>query len=122
MSRDVRSWWWIGFTDDARPVGQRALGAIVVDGIDERNALSVAKAYGNVPTGSQVRACYGQIDESWGDPPGDIIGQLLNENDARELALSWDPGHRGLADADQIRKAFEDDDAQDGEPLFNEDP
>ena len=118
----MASWWWIGFTDDSRPMGQRALGAIVVFATDERDALRAARAFGNVPSGPQVRACYGAIDESWGDPPGDVVGKLLGEDDARELALSWDPGHRGLADADQIRKAFEDDDAKDGEPLFGEDP
>lgn len=111
-------WWWVGYTDRTRPVGRQALGAIIVKqrGSEEAKHVDLAIRRAGIHPGGE--ALYATIDESWGEPPTGFAYRLLNAAEAETLARLWDPGHGGLAGPDDIRKAFLDDDAKDGQPLF----
>jgi hypothetical protein len=113
----ITVWWWVGYTDDRRSKGQRALGAVIVkhSGPEHFVAAELIRR-GLAPSGG--RPLFGRIDLAWGDPPAGYEGRLLNAQEAEALAKAWDPGHGGLAGPDDIRGAFGDDQAQDGAPLF----
>lgn len=110
-------WWWVGYTDDSRAAGQRARGCAIIRHPGPESAVAAELAgSGIAPAGA--RPLFGVIAAEWGDPPRGYELRLLNVEEAQALAMAWDTGHRGLADADDIKRAFLDDDAADGDPLF----
>ncbi len=114
----MKVWWWVGYTDRTRPVGTQARGAVIVQHEGPSATVDAhVRAIGAHPGGA-AEALYATIAQIWGDPPPGFAGRLLGVHEAELLAKRWDPGHRGLAGPDDIRDAFLDDDARDGEPLF----
>lgn len=119
-------WWWVGYTDTARPKGKRARGAVVIRHAGPEHIIAAELIRrGLAPTGAVP--LFGLIDETWGDPPGlegaDVYkSKLLDMSEAEVLAMAWDPGHGGLAGPDDIKAAFMDDAAPDGDPLFKRGP
>lgn len=130
------TWWWVAYTDETRPKGERSLGAIIVQHPGATTEIAADLVLlGLAPSGVPV---FGEIASQWGDPPiwlglergaGEFlvgaptrvraVSRLLNREEALALAKAWDPGHGGLADEEDIRGAFEDDDAAEGSPLFD---
>lgn len=114
-------WWWIAYTDDSRPVGQRALGCIVTqaetfDQAVDNSRMSKVRRLPIAPGGEPMG---GPLPESWGHPPSGYEDRLLQTAEAEALAKAWDPSGAGLAGPDDITRAFEDDTAEVGEPLFD---
>lgn len=116
MSDNQQRWWWIGYTDEKRPKGDRALGAVIIRSWDADRAVALARSLGLAPLGAE--ALVGGVPASWGDPPAGFVSRLIGKAEAEVLARQWDPQRRGLADAEQIKNAFLDDKSQVGEPLF----
>jgi len=111
-------WWWLGFTDETRPKGERALGAAIVKANTGPGAGMIAEQEGIVPDGDHVQILHGEIPEEWGEPPPGFAGRLLDVGEAELLARRWNPSGAGLATSDDIRAAFLDDGAKPGEELF----
>ena len=113
----VTKWWWVGYTDSTRAKGRQALGAVIVKhaGPEHLVAAELIRR-GLAPVGG--KPLFGVIALDWGGPPPGFEGRLLNASDAEALAKAWDPGHGGLAGPDDIKRAFLDDKAKDGDPLF----
>jgi hypothetical protein len=127
VERRSGTWWWIGFTNTALPVGQQALGACIVRHPGPAGqALYLTRAIGVFPharrgQGDQIvetEGLVGQVPSSWGDPPAGYENRLLSREEAEALAKLWNPSKQGLADARDIESAFLDDDAKPGDPLF----
>lgn len=113
----MKIWWWVGYTNDSLPKGQRALGAVIVQHEGPEHIIAAELiARGLAPRGG--RPLFGRIAAEWGPPPAGYEGRLLDKDQAEALAKAWDPGHRGLADPDDIRQAVSDDAALPGDPLF----
>lgn len=114
-------WWWVGYCDNSKPKGQRAQGcAIIKHAGPEHIVAAELIRLGIAPSGGEPH--FGMVGATWGDPPPGYEGRLLNQAEGEALAKAWDPGHGGLADADDIKRAFEDDNAKDGDPLFKKAP
>lgn len=113
----VTVWWWVGYTDATRARGRQALGAVIIKhtGPEHLVAAELIRR-GIAPAGGTP--LFGIIAVEWGNPPAGYEGRLLNTDDAEALAKAWDPGHGGLAGPDDIKGAFLDDAARDGDPLF----
>jgi hypothetical protein len=113
-------WYWVGYTDPSAPKGQQAKGAAVIRGWSEEEAVAALRTRGIPSHNVSWDAHVGVVPESWGNPPYGqaFISRLINAVEADKLARSWDPQHRGLAGADDIRDAFLNDDAAPGDPLF----
>ena len=112
----MKVWWWVGYTDRTKAVGTQALGAVVVKHEGPEEAVNAyVNTLGVHPGGEGL---YATIAETWGDPPPGFSGRLLGAREAEVLAKRWNPGHGGLAGPDDIREAFLDDEARDGDPLF----
>lgn len=114
-------WWWAGLTDESRPKGQRAIGAIVVraDSIDfaQHAARGIAIAYGVDPA---LIVDLNPMGAEFGDPPHESwTNMVLNREQAERLAELW---CGGFASARDIEKAFLDDNAKAGDPLFKAKP
>lgn len=113
----VMFWWWVGYTDSTRPKGKQALGAVIIKHAGHEHIVAAELIRrGLAPAGG--KPIFGRINLEWGDPPAGYEGRLLNAKEAEALAVAWDPGHGGLAGAEDIKRAFLDDDARDGDPLF----
>lgn len=113
----VTIWWWVAYDNERLPKGQRSLGCVIVKhGGPEHLVAAELIRRGLAPVGGTPH--FGKIALEWGDPPAGYEGRVLNRTDAEALAKKWDPGHRGLASPEDIKQAFEDDDAKDGDPLF----
>jgi hypothetical protein len=117
----VTTWWWVGYTDSTRAKGRQALGAVIIKhaGPEHHVAAELIRR-GLAPVGGQP--LFGRIALEWGDPPKGFEGRLLDAAEAEALAKAWDPGHGGLAGAGDIKEAFLDDHAKDGDPLFRRGP
>lgn len=116
-------WWWVGYTNSARPRGEQALGAVIIQHEGPEHIIAAELiSRGLAPRGGQP--LFGLIDPKWGPPPrqAETVCVLLNAKEAEALAKEWDPGHGGLAGPSEIKRAFLDDEAQDGDPLFGKGP
>lgn len=113
----ITTWWWVGYTDATRPKGRQALGAVIVrhEGPEHVIAAELIRR-GLAPRGGQP--LFGRIALEWGDPPPGYEGRILDAAEADTLSRAWDPGHAGLAGPHDIKTAFLDDAAKDGDPLF----
>lgn len=110
-------WWWVGYTNTTRPRGSQALGVIIVQSDRAEHVIAAELIRrGIAPAGGEP--LFGRIAAAWGDPPAGYEGRLLDATEAEVLAKAWDPGHGGLASAEDIKRAFLDDSAKDGDPLF----
>lgn len=116
----ARAWWWIGYTDERRPKGSRAQGCVVVQAVNWEAAVRHAELMGLAPAGAVPLAA--RMPDNLGAPPPGYANRLLGVAEAGLLAKRWDPSHGGLAGADDIAKAFSDDDAKPGDPLFKGKP
>jgi hypothetical protein len=115
----VTRWWWVAYTNARLPKGQQALGCVIIKhgGPEHLVAAELIRLGLAPPSGTPH---FGVIALEWGDPPrqAETVCVLLDKDQAERLAKEWDPGHRGLAGPDDIKRAFLDDDAKDGDPLF----
>lgn len=114
-------WWWIGYTDRSCPKGWQARGCVVIRGLSWNDAVAAARRLGlePAPRGAQeeFEAMGGYMDPALGDPPPGYASRWLSNREASELAKRWNP-NGGVADAADIERAFLDDEAKEGEPLF----
>lgn len=111
-------WWWLGFSDETRPKGARAIGAAIIKANTPEGAAIIIEQEGVVPDGDHVQILHGEIPEEWGEPPPGFAGRLLGFAEAELLAKKWSPNGTGLATPEDIKQAFLDDDAKPGEELF----
>jgi hypothetical protein len=120
-------WYWVGYSDSSAPRGKQAKGAAIVRAWGEAEAVADLRAVliGEHPGLASWEAHVGLIPEEWGTPPAYRVADarlqtsaLLDAREANDLARAWDPAHRGLAGAEDIKAAFLDDDAKPGDPLF----
>jgi hypothetical protein len=116
-------WYWVGYTDPMAAKGHQAKGAAIVQAWSEEDAVLTLDHRG-VRQHAWWVALVGVIPEEWGEPPMSLPSSargcsgLLNAIEAEALAIGWDPARRGLAGAEDIKAAFLDDQAKDGDPLF----
>lgn len=116
MGTPGKRWWWISYTDETMPKGERACGACVVQvGGGFSHAALYALESGLQPTGNNVEALGGMVDVALGDPPPSYVNRYLTNSEAAELARLWGGG---VASQDDIKAAFSDDSARVGDPLF----
>lgn len=113
----ITRWWWVAYDNERLPKGQRSLGCVIVKHAGPEHLVAADLiARGLAPRGGQPH--FGAIALEWGDPPPGYEGRILGRDEAEALAKAWDPGHQGLADPEDIKRAFLDDGAKDGDPLF----
>lgn len=117
----VTLWWWVGYTDSTRPKGKQALGAVIIkhSGPEHLVAAELIRR-GLAPSGGTP--VFGRVALEWGEPPSGYEGRILDAATAEALSVAWDPGHMGLAGPEDIKRAFLDDNAKDGDPLFKRGP
>jgi hypothetical protein len=111
-----KRWWWISYTDETRAKGDRAVGACVVQaGGGFTYAVDYARESGLQPVGEDIESHGGMMLTSFGDPPPEYVGRWLTNEEATTLAKIWGGG---VATPQDVERAFADDDAQEGSPLF----
>jgi hypothetical protein len=97
---------YLSFVDEARPAGQRFVGATVVHGTDDRTAFENAKAAGLVPscTETAIVALYTQDDANQRVTSADMLplleaAMLVDRFATREeiLGEKWKEIPQGLA-------------------------
>lgn len=111
---DSGVWWWVAYTDDKRPKGERALGAVIVrhPGGFAQVERYIADVLHLIVPGVSMG---GMMPADYGEPPLGYANRLLSPDEAKALADKWGGG---VATSDDIAKAFADDSAQLGDPLF----
>lgn len=118
-------WWWIGYTDRSYPKGQQARGCVIIRGLSWNDAVAAAKRLGLEPApkgpAEDFEALGGHMDPKLGEPPPGYAGRWLTNDQALALAKLWDP-NGGVANATDIERAFLDDEAKEGDPLFRRGP
>lgn len=125
-----KQWWWIALTDESKPNGQQAVGAVVVQAADVEEAdraaknriIDVCRAAGiNPNTALTWMRSGGPMDPKYGNPPERPPGwgHVMTKSQAEDLAREW---CGGVASPDQIKAAFLDDEAKPGDPLFKRKP
>lgn len=125
MADLIKRWFWLGYTDERKPKGERAMGCVILQATSGPSADAIARELMVATQGARGPLVQdhwvvniGEIEAVWGDPPGGYASRLLGRREAEMLAHEWDPQHGGLAEADDIAEAFSDDGAKAGAPLF----